>query len=689
MAFQKSPDVCPICKAGKRFDFVRNFVKDEQKYSLYECLECKIQFWLPQKTIGNVWYENNNPYRARKLGGVKITRGYHKRFLKNNKSFAPNTKVLDLGCGTGEFIAELKERGCEVFGVDFDREAIETAKNKFGLKNVYPLSFEEFFKKQDLPKFDIITAFEVIEHLTNPLFFMSNVKGLLKDDGRVVLSTPCRERVLPNLNNWDFPPHHFLRWNQTSVSNIFYKIGLKISEISYVEEFKILSETVMGRFETGLVSTLLSKERPGKKFVILPKIIYLLGQAKSMLLGRVPALILFVFSKITNHKNGIMMVELKKEGQNKKVFFLATSLEKGGMERVMSDLTLNLPDSIEKKIVLLRSQTFFPYDFGKKIVSLNLPSNNNIYNLISGVVRLKKLIKEEKPDYVVSFGFHANITNVFSFKQSIIRADTYLSVAHGSIGRFLIRHIYSRAHKIVCVSRGVADDLIRNFKIKKNKVTVIYNFIDIKKISILSKDHLDQEYRDIFSNPVIINVGRFEKQKGQQYLIRAFKEAKKSIKNVKLVFLAEGILEPELKKTIKDLNLENDVYFLGWQKNPFKFLSKAKVFVSSSLREGLPGAILEAMACGLPIISTDCKSGPREILASKTDITKETTNIEYAEHGILVPVLNSEKFLKGAIVRVLTNKKLSEDLSRKSLQRVNDFGIDNIIKEWNFLEKKQ
>jgi N-acetylgalactosamine-N,N'-diacetylbacillosaminyl-diphospho-undecaprenol 4-alpha-N-acetylgalactosaminyltransferase len=137
----------------------------------------------------------------------------------------------------------------------------------------------------------------------------------------------------------------------------------------------------------------------------------------------------------------------------------------------------------------------------------------------------------------------------------------------------------------------------------------------------------------------------------------------------------------------KDLKLEDSVYFLGWRENPFKFLSKAKIFVSSSLREGLPSSILEAMACGLPIVSLDCEFGPREILAPKTDISKNAIGIEYGEFGTLVQVSNCEKFLGDAVVEVLNDKMLAEKWSNKSLQRVSDFDVSKIIKEWDFLGK--
>ena len=122
MAFQKPLPICPICKEGKQFRFVQDFDAYDKKYSLYQCLLCQVQFWLPINTTKNDWYEENNYYRIRDLGKTKISREYHKYFLKKYKLFPKNTKILDLGCGSGEFIAELEKKRCDVWGVDFDKE---------------------------------------------------------------------------------------------------------------------------------------------------------------------------------------------------------------------------------------------------------------------------------------------------------------------------------------------------------------------------------------------------------------------------------------------------------------------------------------------------------------------------------------------------------------------------------------
>ena len=273
------PTICSICRARENFKFIRDFYKEQTKYSLYQCSECYVQFWLPQTMARRDWYEREgNPYQIRDLVRLKISRGYHKFFLKRYKSFSKNTKILDLGCGTGEFLAELEKRNCEVWGIDFDREAIKIARQRFGLKNIYSLSFEEFFQKRNLPKFDIITFFEVLEHLDKPLEFILSVKRLLNPGGKIIFSAPCRERMLLNLNRWDFPPHHLTRWNEKAISNIFSRHWFNISYVNYVEEFKILSESVSGRFKTGLASKSLNFTSHNKKSLIkyLESIIYIL-----------------------------------------------------------------------------------------------------------------------------------------------------------------------------------------------------------------------------------------------------------------------------------------------------------------------------------------------------------------------------------------------------------------------------
>ncbi|MEK7658911.1 MAG: class I SAM-dependent methyltransferase [Patescibacteria group bacterium] len=312
MPFQKYPEICPVCRQGRNFKFIRDFESKQGRFSLYECCECQIHFWLPFRAPSLDWYKENT-FRIKSIIKPEVYRGYHKKFFKINKNFIKGTKVLDLGCGAGEFLHELEKKGCEVWGADLDEENIKIAKDNFGLKNVFSLVFDDFFKMENLPKFDIITFFETFEYLDDPLKFIQNVKRLLKEDGKIILSVPYRGRMLANLNHWDFPPHHLTRWNEWAISNLFNKCGFKINNIFYVEEFKILLESVVGKFKTGLAGKSLSESKNRHKFLFFVKIIYFLGRSKDYLIGAVPALFLLLYGKILKRKNGIMLIELKHE----------------------------------------------------------------------------------------------------------------------------------------------------------------------------------------------------------------------------------------------------------------------------------------------------------------------------------------------------------------------------------------
>jgi glycosyltransferase involved in cell wall biosynthesis len=385
--------------------------------------------------------------------------------------------------------------------------------------------------------------------------------------------------------------------------------------------------------------------------------------------------------------------------ENHKIIFLLETLSTGGGERVASELSSGLPSDIEKIIVLLKDKISYPYD--GKIISLDILKSSNIFLKIVcylfGLLKFRRLAKQEKPDYVVSFGHLPNLINIFSgglpvgreFK-SIVRIDNFYSFScrgfGGLIYKILVKLFFNKADTIVSVSKESARDLISNFKIKKEKIKVIYNPLNVKEIKRLSEEPLEEEYKEIFKNPVIINIGQLGKQKNHQDLIRSFVGVKNKIKNVKLVILGQGPQKSNLKKLVKKLKIENDVYFLGWQKNPFKFLANSKVFVLSSLWEGLPYVLLEAMACGIPVVSYDCRSGPREILAPETDSSFQTEDIEYTEFGILVEPENIDQLLEG-IKKIFTDSNLCSKIKGKSKQRALDFDIKNIIKNWEFLKK--
>ena len=357
----------------------------------------------------------------------------------------------------------------------------------------------------------------------------------------------------------------------------------------------------------------------------------------------------------------------------KKILFLIPTLFHGGGERVVSELSLHLSTRLDTVIALFDEKISYP--FGGRIVSLRTPLSPNLflgaYLFAVRLLRLHSLLKEEQPDFVVSLGASANILSLLAAKNPIVRVDMFISEGrkgfHGTIFRMLVRLLFPRAGRIVAVSQDIAQDLVSTFRLPAEKIRVIHNPVDIEKISRLSREPIAQEYEQLFQHPVVIAMGRLKEQKGHRYLLSAFALAKKEVPEAKLVILGEGPLRSSLERQATTLGIAEDVHFLGWQENPFSFLKKSRVFVLSSLWEGLPDVLLEAMACELPIVSTDCKSGPREILGSL--------------YGVLVPVKN-EPLLAQAIVRVLRDPAFAQSIALKAKERAEDFRIEALLEEW-------
>lgn len=325
MPYQKPPIKCPACEETDNFTFIQDYKSCEGKFSLHECSKCKARFWAPLDAPFSKWYDKAYAEERilKNFQGLKVRCGVYKKSLKLNPGIE-GVKILDLGCGMGEFMHELEKRGAEVWGADFSQKSVEFAKRNFNLKNIYSTSFEDFFKKTDLPLFDIIFFFEVIEHLDRPLEFIKNVKKFLKPNGKIILSTPCRERIMANIAKWDYPPHHLSRWNKESVANLFKKIGFEISGFYYVDQFDFIMGALTEKTRMGLVAktaVALSKHPAAakqsnltKKIII--KIVHLGGYVKNYAIAGIPAVVLWVVGKILHHKNGRMLIELKTAGRN-------------------------------------------------------------------------------------------------------------------------------------------------------------------------------------------------------------------------------------------------------------------------------------------------------------------------------------------------------------------------------------
>lgn len=388
----------------------------------------------------------------------------------------------------------------------------------------------------------------------------------------------------------------------------------------------------------------------------------------------------------------------------KNIIFILPELYGGGAEKTVGNLSKKLINDYNIDIVLFRD-TPIKYAYSGNLVYLPKRTKNNIIAkiifFIKSVFFLKRYKKEHKIDYSVSFLTAADIINVFSNTKgtkniiSIRNTDSRLN----NKNKLYKLCTYISTHKsdhIISISNQVKDDLIENFNIDEKKITTIYN----PSLAIEFGNMKLKVDENFWQNQVVINMGRLTQQKGQWHLIKAFSEVVKKNKNCKLLILGEGELKEELKKLISILNLEDNVLLLGFVDNPYDYLRKADIFVFSSLYEGLGNSIIESLVCEIPVISTDCIAGPREILSPKSDFRKKITDkIDYAEFGILVPnfkeeqcdynieLTREEMILSDAITKMINDKEVRNHYIEKSKQRANDFNIEGISNEWKKILK--
>jgi glycosyltransferase involved in cell wall biosynthesis len=233
----------------------------------------------------------------------------------------------------------------------------------------------------------------------------------------------------------------------------------------------------------------------------------------------------------------------------------------------------------------------------------------------------------------------------------------------------LVRKWYHRADGIVAVSASVADELSRIANLPRERVKVIHNPIDLGRVAAAAAEEVDDPWFRPGEPPVIVAAGRLHPQKDYLTMLRAFVRVRAE-RNTRLVILGEGRERRSLETLIGELGVGDDVRLLGFQKNSYFHMARAAAFVMSSAWERFPNVLIEALACGCPIVSTDCPSGPSELL-------------DGGNYGRLVPVGN-EAALAKAILETLD----SPHEPRRRQRRAEEFSIDKIADKYlRFLQE--
>jgi len=228
---------CPVCLETARHSLVEKWYE----YTIWHCPLCDVVFSMPMKHPGKGFYEGSagdyfeRVYQARNLGLFSIGPN-HRWALKYLP--AKSGSLLDLGCGNGSFLLHARREGFVPWGVDLSETAVKAGRRYLGIDKIFACNFEKFKEEVGAGlKFDVVTFFEVLEHMDDPNAFMDTVKGLTRPRGFIALSVPNRERPLAHIlmsKAGDSPPHHFTRWSKRAISGFLERHGFEIMRLSTV-----------------------------------------------------------------------------------------------------------------------------------------------------------------------------------------------------------------------------------------------------------------------------------------------------------------------------------------------------------------------------------------------------------------------------------------------------------------------
>lgn len=342
----------------------------------------------------------------------------------------------------------------------------------------------------------------------------------------------------------------------------------------------------------------------------------------------------------------------------KKIFLIIPTLKQGGAERVISELAnYLLEQNIQVYVVLLAdADDFYTLNPGVNVYRLGFKNFSKLGKVLSIFIvffKLRNLLKLHKPDATLSFMDKYNIFTIFA--STFLKLRIFVSDRSNPllklplIFRFFKKITYKYAAGIIAQT-SLAKLSLESLTGNKN-IQIIPN--PLKEVQL---------YPHIPRQNIILNVGRLVPEKGQKYLIDAFYKA--NIKDWTLVILGDGLLRKDLENQIEALGLNDRVILMGAVNNIDEWLAKSSLFVFSSISEGFPNALVEAMAAGLPCVSFDCDAGPRDIVVNGVN-------------GFLIKVGDIDA-LSDTILRLVSDNEMSQKIAHNAMMVRNKYNLKSV-----------
>ena len=349
----------------------------------------------------------------------------------------------------------------------------------------------------------------------------------------------------------------------------------------------------------------------------------------------------------------------------KKILLMVPMLHQGGFEKVCVRTARLLKDSddfIDVKILIFNDEDIAYDTTGLDVINIDIKSRpgkiGKIMNVMKRVQKVRSFKKMYGNHITYSFGITANLVNVLSREQDKIWVGIrgFTDLYSRTLSLFC-----KKADLVICCSKTI-EEVIKS-KYPNSKTTTIYNPYDVKHMETLATEALPDEIMQAISGKkVIVSMGREDEVKGFWHLIKSFYHVLQTEPDAIMAIIGEGEYLP-YKQLARDLGIENKILFTGVLTNPFPLLTRAAVYVLTSLHEGFPNALVEAMAMSVPVVATNCLSGPAEILGENPQDYQDQSLVYEAEYGILVPILKEEPDFR-ADVEEPEEIRITEEINR-------------------------
>lgn len=377
-----------------------------------------------------------------------------------------------------------------------------------------------------------------------------------------------------------------------------------------------------------------------------------------------------------------------------KIMLIVPMLDQGGLERVCALTAQLLKTAYEVHLVVFNTEGMIYDVSGVHLIDLQLgavPGKlGKVLNVFKRVRRVRQLKKELDIQISYSFGQTANLVNVLSK----VKDTTWAGIrGYGALeDKKEMSFVCKRADRMVSCTKVMEADIAAGYSVKSS--ATLYNPCNLEEIKQLAGEPIQPEFEKFLQRPgkTVVSMGRAHDVKGFWHLIKSVSLIRQNNQDVKLMLIGAGDFS-EYKELAKKLQMEQDILFTGVQKNPFALLARADVYALTSDSEGFPNALIEAMACGLPCVSVNCKTGPAEILQEDYQKSENQHEIYHGDYGILAPILKGaknlnpeeitpeEKIFAEELEALLTDDDMWSKCHEKAVKRASDFGTEAYVRE--------